>query len=68
MKGMKKILLAAGVMLPFYSFYVDITDRKEAAMPENSVKLGLRNYAGYLVPAIEPEYLDQFPEIVVHFN
>jgi hypothetical protein len=56
------------VFLPFYAFYVDITNREEAATPEETLKLGLKDYATYLVPAIESEYLDEFPEIVVHFN
>ena len=56
------------VFLPFYAFYVDITDREEAATPEETLKLGLKDYTTYLVPAIESEYLDEFPEIIVHFN
>ncbi|HWQ79284.1 MAG TPA: hypothetical protein VN381_10730 [Anaerovoracaceae bacterium] len=56
------------VFMPFYIFYVDITEREEPAMPERSKKLGLKNYASYIVPAIEEEYLKQFPEIIVHFN
>lgn len=56
------------VFLPFYAFYVDITDREEAATPQRTLDLGLKDYSTYLVPAIEPKYLDEFPEIVVHFN
>ncbi len=56
------------VFIPFYAFYVDITDREEGAMPEESLALGLKTFATYIVPAIEPEYLTKFPEIIVHFN
>ncbi len=56
------------VFMPFYAFYVDITDRKEAAAPQKTLDLGLKDYSTYLVPAIEPQYLNEFPEIVVHFN
>jgi len=47
---------------------IDITDREEGAMPEESLALGLKTFATYIVPAIEPEYLTKFPEIIVHFN
>lgn len=56
------------VFMPFYAFYVDVTDRSEVAMPSESIELGLKNYASYIVPAIEEEYLKDFPEIVVYFN
>lgn len=56
------------VFLPFYIFYVDVTDREEMAVPEESKKLGLKMYTSCVVPAIKPEYLKQFPEIVMYFN
>ncbi|QOX62386.1 hypothetical protein FRZ06_02930 [Anoxybacterium hadale] len=56
------------VFMPFYAFYVDVTDRSEVAMPSETIELGLKNYATYIVPTIEAEYLKDFPEIVVHFN
>jgi len=56
------------VFMPFYAFYVDVTGRSEVGMPRESIELGLKNYATYIVPAIEAEYLKDFPEIVVHFN
>jgi len=56
------------VFMPFYAFYVDVTDRSEVAMPSETIELRLKNYATYIVPAIEAEYLKGFPEIVVHFN
>ena len=56
------------VFMPFYAFYIDVTDRSEVAMPSETIELGLKNYATYIVPAIEAEYLKAFPEIVVHFN
>ena len=56
------------VFMPFYAFYVDVTGRSEARLPSESIELGLKNYATYIVPAIEAEYLKDFPEIVVHFN
>lgn len=56
------------VFLPFYYFYVDTTNREEVAMPEETARLGLRSYTSYLVPAIQDQYLDQFPEISIKFN
>lgn len=46
------------IWLPYYRFYIDLTDVAELA-PETTD--GLRVYGAYYVPAVEPEYIENMP-------
>ncbi len=54
------------VYVPYYKFYVDITDQPEHYTAD-SMK-GMREYGAYYVPAIAPEYLACAPLWDGHIN
>lgn len=54
------------IYVPYYKFYVDVTDFPEYCTPENLE--GMTNYGAYYVPAIDSEYLTDLPLWDGHIN
>lgn len=46
--------------VPYYKFYVEL--------PEKENESGLKVFAAYYVPAIDPEYIESYPQINVEFS